>query len=204
MRGAFLVLLGLVNVCAAPVRGLIRGDFLETTFEGTRGVLTFRGHDQQIHRCYFDNRTYFERDGHRFFPASLRQGDFLEVLADSTLMDKECYVRIARVIAPEPPPSLKPHWRPYRSVTEHIAPRGNLTFAGVVVSLSPGNVVLRTRAEGIKSILLRTDTRYLEDGSLVDLGALHVNARVFIRGGKNFENSVEAYQVIWGRITPSR
>lgn len=204
MRAALWLLITGASVCAAPVRGLIRGDFLETSFEGTRGVLTFRGHDQQIHRCFFDNRTYFERDGHRFFPASLRQGDFLEVLVDSTLIATECYVRIARVIAPEPPPSSKPHWRPYRLVTEHIAPRGNLTFAGVVVRLSPRSVVLRTRAQGDQSILLRTDTRFLEDGSLVDLAALRVNARVFVRAGRTFENDIEAYQVVWGRLTPSR
>jgi hypothetical protein len=61
-------------------------------------------------------------------------------------------------------------------------------------------LVLRTREDAEKIILLREDTRYLDSGVPVDYTKLSVNTRVFIRGGKNFENDLEAYQVIWGEI----
>ena len=45
-----------------------------------------------------------------------------------------------------------------------------------------------------------SDTRYLEDGQVVDLAQLKPNMRVFVRAGKDLYNEVEAYQVIWGKI----
>jgi hypothetical protein len=35
---------------------------------------------------------------------------------------------------------------------------------------------------------------------MVEAADLKPNTRVFIRAGKNFEDQVEAYQVIWGEI----
>ena len=75
-----------------------------------------------------------------------------------------------------------------------------MTFAGVVRRFNPQMVVLRTRDDAEKIVLLREDTRFLDSGLPVDLSKLAVNTRVFIRGGKNFENDLEAYQVIWGEI----
>ena len=100
---------------------------------------------------------------------------------------------------PKAPPS-RARLGAFRSLTESIFPRGNLTFSGVVVHLSPESLVLRTRSDGPKTLLIRPDTRYLEGGSQVDLPALKVNTRVFVRAGRNFEGEIEAYQVVWGEI----
>jgi len=89
--------------------------------------------------------------------------------------------------------------RPYRSL-DYVFPRGNVTFSGVVRRLSPNILVLRTREEPEKLVLLRDDTRFLDSGFPADLSRLAVNTRVFVRGGKNIENDLEAYQIIWGEI----
>jgi len=81
-----------------------------------------------------------------------------------------------------------------------LAPRGNLTFSGVIARLAADRLVLHTRLDGEKTILLRDDTRYLDNGTDVDAADLKANTRVFVRAGKNLEDQVEAYQVIWGAI----
>jgi hypothetical protein len=85
-----------------------------------------------------------------------------------------------------------------------VFPRGNLTFAGVVRRLNGQMLVLKTRTEPEQIILLRDDTRYLASGLPSELSKLLVNTRVFIRGGRNIENDLEAYQVIWGEIPGPR
>jgi hypothetical protein len=68
-------------------------------------------------------------------------------------------------------------------------------------------MVLHTRLEGQKTILLRGDTRYLEGGTPADPADLKPNTRVFIRAGRNLEDQIEAYQIVWGQIlepTPPR
>jgi hypothetical protein len=61
-------------------------------------------------------------------------------------------------------------------------------------------LVLRTRDRKETRILLRADTRYIQDGISVDASGLVVNTRVFVRGGMNLENNIEAYRVVWGEI----
>jgi hypothetical protein len=76
---------------------------------------------------------------------------------------------------------------------------GNLTFAGVVARLNGESLVLRTR-DGEQTLLIRHDTRYVENGDTVEAAQLRPNMRVFIRAGRNLYEQVEAYQVIWGSI----
>jgi hypothetical protein len=70
----------------------------------------------------------------------------------------------------------------------------------VVRRLNANVLVLKTKDEPERMVLLRDDTRFLESGFPADRKALAVNTRVFIRGGRNIENDLEAYQVIWGQI----
>jgi hypothetical protein len=110
----------------------------------------------------------------------------------------ECYARTVRIVPPQS--GRLASLRPYRSALDNVFPRGNLTFSGVVRRLNGQMLVLRTRTEPEQIILLRDDTRYLAGGLPSDFSQLAVNTRVFIRGGKNIENDLEAYQVIWGEI----
>jgi len=64
--------------------------------------------------------------------------------------------------------------------------------------------VLHTREGGEQSLLLRKDTRYVENGEIVEAGNLKLNMRVFVRAGKDLYDQLEAYQVIWGSILEPR
>jgi hypothetical protein len=89
--------------------------------------------------------------------------------------------------------------------TLSIAPRGSLTFTGVVLRMDDDGMVLRTRVDGEKWILVRRDTRFREDGLRVEPSSLHSTTRVFVRAGKNLDGEIEAYEIVWGEIlTPAR
>lgn len=190
----------------APL-GLVRGELLEWDAAGTSGELSIRTSGDQVFRFLFDPKTYVEREKQRIPVSKLRKGDALEIIADKAAGLNLRYARTVQVIERQPPPKLPVSLgriRVYRSPTEHIAPRGNLTFAGVISRMTDERLVLRTRLEGEKIIFLRQDTRYLEDGSQVEASTLKPNTRVFVRAGKNLEDEIEAYQVVWGEILSPR
>lgn len=165
-----------------------------------RSVTTF-----QVYRILFDAQTDFRFDGRPFSMADARLGDVFEVTAEPPPGRLGSLARIVGVLkrGPEPPvpPPSRRRARP-RSVpfADDRFPRGNLTLAGVVIRVDPGALVLRTRREGEKTFLLRPDTRYSEDGAPVEASALRVNTPVFVRAGKNFNQELEVYQVVWGEI----
>jgi hypothetical protein len=182
----------LVNGQEQPApRGVVRG----TITKISDYTVHVRTPANQVYYCEFDKHTYIERDGQRVFAGALKPEDSVEMITD--IRGSICYTRTVRLI---PSSNKLSTWRPYRSSIDHIFPRGNLTFAGVVRRFNPQMLVLRTRDDAEKIVLLRDDTRFLDSGNPVDYSRLSVNTRVFIRGGKNFENELEAYQVIWGEI----
>lgn len=175
--------------------GILRGQIVN--LHGS--VLELRTLTGVSYRCTIDYRTYIERDGQRIFSGALRPEDSIEMVADRN--SSQCFARTIRVVRPQLLSSARrsPLPRPYR-VFDQVFPRGNLTFSGVVRRISPEMLVLFTRTEPEKIVLLRDDTRYLAGGLPADFQSLAVNTRVFIRGGHNFENNLEAYQVVWGEI----
>jgi hypothetical protein len=182
--------------------GVVRGELLEWEGTSQSGVLVIRTQNASVYRCDYDVRTYAERDAQRMSIGALRTKDKLEVIADQR--NGKCYARTIRV-TDERAPVLNPGYRvnlrpPYRSTADTLYPRGNLTFAGVILRINPHVMVLRTRNDGEKTVRLRQDTRYLESGFPSEHATLAVNTRVFIRGGKNLEDEIEAYQVVWGEI----
>ncbi len=89
---------------------------------------------------------------------------------------------------------------PYGSLGDSIVPRGTLVFTGIVLRLAADRMVLRTRSDGERSLVLRRDTRYKEEGRRVEASALAPATRVFIRAGKSLDGQLEAYEVVWGQI----
>ena len=81
---------------------------------------------------------------------------------------------------------------------------GTLTYSGVIYRVNAEKFALHTREAGDLAILLRNDTRYLQDGQVVDLASLRPNMRVFVNAGKGLYDEVEAYQIIWGSILAPR
>lgn len=201
------MLVFLLTVCAQdelPL-GIVRGNLRESNSTGSRGSFLFVREDGIRCVCRFDERTWFESQRVRVSIDAFGAKDPVEVLADQRIVNgvAQCYARTVRLIEPNaPPPNPK---RPvYRSVTEHIVPRGNLSFAAVVTRITPDAISIRTRADGVMTLLLRPDTRFLSDGVTAERGNLHVNQKVFLRGGKNLEGDLEVYQVIWGDIVSGR
>jgi hypothetical protein len=185
---------------SAPV-GIVRGDLSLLLVRAGIGTLDIRAASGTVYQCDFDTQSLIERDNLPIPASSLTKGEQIELLVDRKR--ERCYARIIRVIGKTALTSAKapkPRVRLSTNALEHIYPRGNLTFSGVIVRMNPTMLVLRTRTEPEKVIHLREDTRFLDSGHPGELANLSVNTRVFIRGSKTFEDQLEAYQVIWGQI----
>ncbi len=209
--GYFFVFLFLVvSAGAAPApeppvfTGVVRGVVLECDPHLPTGEFSLRVHvSNQVYRFNFDSKTYVEDAGRRISMNELQKGDTVEVVSDRDATIAVHYARTVHIIEVRltPRTSLShDRQRAYRSTIDLIAPRGDMTFAGIIAKLAADRLILRTRMNGEKIILLRRDTRYLEGGTLVDASELKPNTRIFIRAGKNLDDQVEAYQVIWGEI----
>jgi hypothetical protein len=197
----------LVLVLAAPVGAQTQmpsGVFLGTLagWEGTiaAGEFTARNSGNEVFSCRYDSLSYVERDHRRTRIPRLEAGDPLEILADRKPGSDLCYARTVQVVESKPrrdPARMKPH--PPRGFAPAFLPQGDRSFGGVVVRRDAQTLTLRTRA-GERTLLLRSDTRYLDGGVHIGSSALTVNLHVFVRAGKDIYGNLEAYQVMWGRI----
>jgi hypothetical protein len=197
-----VVSLALAAQQPAPA-GVVRGELLEWDAGETAGELVIGTADHHVFHFLFDARTYVERDKQCISIGQLRKGDALEIVSDRVSALSLGYARTVHVLdrqAQARAAAQSARLRAYRSPIENIAPRGDLTFSGIISRLHSQWLVLRTRLDGEKAILLRRDTRYLEDGFQVDAASLKPNTRVFVRAGRNLDDELEAYQVVWGEI----
>lgn len=204
-----LMLLPLAVVAqTAPQPALIRGVILECDSQAPAGELAVRDASNQVFRYQFDAKTYAERDDQLIQASHLKPGEKVEVVSDRLPGFALRYARTIHVIQPLPParPLTMGRYRAPRPGVPKLdlSPTGNLTFAGVVFRLNGERVVLHTREAGEQSILLRADTRYLQEGEIVEAKDLQPNMRVYVRAGKNLYDQVEAYQIIWGSILTPR
>jgi hypothetical protein len=193
---------------AAPPPALIRGVILECDSQAPAGEMAVRDAGNEVFRYQFDAKTYAERDGQLIQASRLKPGEKVEVVSDRSPGSALRYARTIHVTQPLPPPRPLTMGR-YRAPNPagpklDTLPTGNLTFAGVVFRLNGERVVLHTRVTGEQSILLRADTRYLQEGEIVEAKDLKPNMRVYVRAGKNLYDQVEAYQIIWGSILSPR
>ena len=182
--------------------GLLRGQLV--TWSGTpdRGVFTFRASENLLYSCSYDQKTYMEREKQRITFAGVEKGDRLEVISDRQPGSGLCYARTVHIV--DVPrayvvPGVRPR-RPEASLAEPPIPRGGLTLTGVVLRITPETLTLKLRSGEHKLIHLRPDTRFLEEGTVASPGTLRASTLVFVRAGKNLEDEVEAFQVVWGGI----
>ena len=183
--------------------GFLRGDLVSWT--GTRsGQFVFRAAAaDRIYSCSYDDKTYIERDNQRITLALAQTGDRLELVSDRRLGSSVCYARTVHVI--EPPrtffvPGVRPRLRTASTASTLFFPHPSLSFSGAVMRLTSDSLILRSRTGQQSVVRLRPDTRYVAQGQTAEPANLPVNTLVFIRGGKNIYDEVEAYQVIWGEI----
>jgi len=178
----------------API-GTLQGTVIEVSDSGVLGFKTASG---VVLRCRYDEATSTERKHSRIETTALKPAEAIEITTDRKL--GSCYARTIRVIDKAILDQRYP-LRPTRlAVLDQIFPRGNITYAGVVLRQNGETLVLRTRTEGEKVLRLRDDTRLLDSGTPGELSRLLPNTRVFVRAGRNLENELEVYQVIWGSI----
>ena len=184
--------------------GLLRGILLNWTSVSSGGAFTFLGFENKIYSCSYDRKTYMERDNELTTFAHAQRGDRLEIVTDRAPSSNACYARTVHILE-NPQTRLAPRLRP-RAKEPSLAvlpPRANLTYTGVVIGITSSTLTLRSRSGDRQSILLRPDTHFLAEGQLMDRGSLRANTKVFVRAGKNLDEQVEAYQVIWGEILDS-
>jgi hypothetical protein len=179
---------------------LVRGVLLERDTGMASGQFSIRNSDNQVFRFQFDRRTYVEREKLLIDVARLTPGDKVEVVSDVVGGSPLRYARTIHVLGEPAPvrPQSANRARGYRPAEEPVL-TGNLTFSGVVYRAGPDRLVLHTRG-GDQTLQLRKDTRYLQDGEIVESATLKPNMRVFIRAGRDLYGQVEAYQIIWGSI----
>jgi hypothetical protein len=197
--GAALFVIAWMSIAQSPP-AFVRGDFVDSKNEDDAGSFRIRTGEGQVYTCTFDQRTWFERNKLRVSAAALEAGDHLEVVSDrSKNSPGGCYARTVHVVEIVTP--VRSRLRPYQSVTDHIAPRGDLSYAGVVIAVNSSRMEIRPRNQAAPVVLnLRPDTRYIQEGIQVEAGQLKRNTRVFVRAGKDLEGEIEAYQVSWGEI----
>ncbi len=207
MQNIYILFLAFAgSVQQAPI-GIVRGDLVKWEASAGSGELDFKTIEGRLYQCSFDAKTYFERDNQRVAPGVMAAGDRVEIVSDHKAGSEICYARTVHVsdaVAVRTGPGGRPRLRHEQSPTESFAPRGDMTFAGRVVRVDHDVLTLRTRADGDKLILLRQDTRYIGDGQRVEPAGLKRNTRVFVRAGRNLDNDIEAYQVVWGEIVQPR
>ena len=209
MRISWLLMpLAWVGLAQTPsVPPLVRGVLLERDTGTASGEFSVRAADNQVYRYQFDRKTYVERDDQMIDVKRLEPGEKVEVVSDVVPGSVLRYARTIHVL-PEQVPARVAAANRLRALRPSPAlgslPAGNLTFSGVVFRLTGERIVLHTREGGEASLLLRKDTRYVENGEVVESGNLKLNMRVFVRAGKDLYDQLEAYQVIWGNILEPR
>lgn len=199
---AMLVALALAAQETPPL-ALVRGNLLEVD----PGEISVRVPDYRVFRFRVDEQTFIEKDNQRISLERLSKGDGLEIVCDRGPELGLRYARLVKVAeAPRETPRPAAVRRPltFRSPYQSLFPRGNLTFTGVVLRVFDDRFVLRTRLEGEKTLVVRSDTHYMEEGRTVDLTALRTQTRVFVRAGKNLDGELEAYSITWGEIVDPR
>ena len=201
MRALWVLLLGTaLSAQTLENAALVRGVVLECDAKPT-GELSIRTSDNEVLRYQFDRKTYAERENRLIEPSRLAPGEQVEIVSDRLAGSRLRYARTVHVIEPKAPPRPLSHGRlrAYNPKQDPVR-TGNLTYSGVIFRLNPSRLMIHTRESGDLAIVLRNDTRYLENGIVVDAASLKPNMRIFVRAGKDVYNEIEAYQVIWGTI----
>jgi hypothetical protein len=201
MRACCLFLLApLIAGAQFPPREQM-GVLLERDTNVAAGEFAIRAPDNQVYRYQFDAKTLVQCDALSGGMEHLHQGDKVIVNSDLVAGSLLRYAGTVRVLAASGPVALADNRLHLAtlSLLERTPQTGNLTFSGVVARLNAQSLVLRTR-DGEQTLLIRRDTKYVDNGDTVEAAQLRPNMRVFVRAGRNLYEQVEAYQVIWGSI----
>jgi hypothetical protein len=204
VRGYVGLLFAVALAAQQPVPDRVIRGTLVSQDSGPAGDLSVRAGDYRVYCFRFDGGTVVDQDGWKTTVRQLRKGDTVEIETETGPNPRLRYARAIRVVArpAQAAPGRASRVRP--EPFDDWFPRGEVTLAGVVKQLHAGRMVLGTRTQGETEVLLRDDTRYFGEGRETGFAGLRVNTRVFVRAGKNLEDNLEAYQVMWGGILRPR
>jgi hypothetical protein len=205
MRFAWL-LSATLAVHAQVASPAVRGVVLERDSDRAGGEFSIRLDTYEVLVYRFDASTRVDRDNYPIAVPLLKPGEKVEVVSDALPGSPLRLARSVRVIGPLPDQASRiRHRTAYSGLPDPFVPtdplfvRGDLAVSGIIARVNSGRLVLHTR-EGDRTILLRDDTRYLDNGSLATAAALRPNMRVFVRAGRNLYDEMEGFQVVWGSI----
>ena len=183
--------------------GLFKGEFVSWTGTPRNGEFIFQTAGNRVYSCTYDDKTYMERENRRITIANAEKGDRLEIVSDHKNDSSICYARLVHVLDVQRSyvvPGVRARTKVSNRTVEPFGPRGNMTVSGLVMRVTSKILTLKSRAGEYQTIYLRPDTRYSTEGQTADASNLRVNTVVFVRCGRNLEDEVEAYQVVWGEI----
>jgi hypothetical protein len=175
-----------------------------TLIEGSARRISVRCDGNTVFHFSVDERTWIERDNERIAATHLSAGDKLEIVSDRPRPEETApYARLVRVIPPAHPRRYLVSEGNYtfRHDDPHlVTAESKLIFSGLVISIDGAKTTIQTRMDGLKMIYLRADTVFVYKGTPASRSALSTNSRVFIRAGRNLDNELEAYEIVWGGI----
>ena len=192
------ILFPLAAFSQAPQAGaLMGGVFLEHDAD----EFSIRAADSRVFRYRFDRNTHIGSGYETIDMARLAPGEQVEVIA---VEQEGMPLRLALTVhvlpaARTPPPTITVQNRAPSAMDDRPLPFGAFSLTGVVFRIIPGAMALHTR-NGEQDLILRANTRYMEDGNIVEPSALKLNMHVFVEAGKTLYGEIEAYRVVWGGI----
>jgi hypothetical protein len=179
---------------------------LERDTDTASGEFSIRLETYEVVRYRFDTATHVDRDDYAIGIPALRPGEEVEVLADAVSDSLLRHARTVRVIVPAMQHASRGRRRPGTPEAQELFAssdpmfaRGDMSVSGIIARVNSARLVLHTQ-QGDRTILLRDDTRYLDNGAVATAAALRPNMHVFVRAGRNLYDEVEGYQVVWGNI----
>jgi len=207
-----ILLLGFLGAAGPPAQDqtlpadapLHRGYVLGVLAERSGQRFSVISSRREIFQFRYDRLTWFERDAQRIRGSDLVPGEHLEIVSERPIPGHlPPFARLVHVL-PAAQPSREiisfgnyAFSRRDRSVFQA---GDDLIFSGIVASLCDGRMTLHTRLDGLKTISLRQDTRFVHEGEGAGVSDLKPNTHVFIRAGRNGDDELEAFQIFWGEI----
>jgi hypothetical protein len=216
--GALLWLLPAVLAAQvlSPSMPVAHGVVVERDTQAAAGEFSIRLESYEVLVYRFDARTRVERESYPIAVAMLRPGERVEVQSEavSGSLVRHATLVLSMEKAPAAETGVATAYRARRrnlpgegagvyGGMDPLFARGDLALSGVIARVNASRLVLHTR-DGERTILLRDDTRYLDNGALASVASLRPNMRVFVRAGRNLYDEVEGFQVVWGGILQPR
>ena len=188
----------------APVLKILKGELIEWNVRGLSGDLLMEVTEgPRRWRCQVTADTFLSRSSIRIHPAGVRAGDTLEIVAEGR--PAECLARTIYITAPDPRRlRARQPWLAVSNMVEGLAPRGLLTFTGIVNRVEGNRLYLQTRKFGAKSFILHEDAVFSNRGRSVEASTLGAQTRVFVRANRTYDGDLEVYHVVWGDILLTR